>query len=151
MEDQINKLSGGYYRSFKKFKQQVEYKDDRVTFLHDCARFLQESIRADDDPRKVSFTKHFFENYGKQLAGACGCSGLVLDHQLIKVTRRDIFVDLMHAALSLGVIDCYSDHLARNVHAVFDVGLALSTLQRKLRTDTLQADLIYDKLKSFKE
>lgn len=151
MEEQIKKLCGGYYRSFTQFKQQVKNMEDSRTFLQDCARFLQESSGRGDDPKKIRFTHLFFESYGKQLAGACGCSGLILDHQLIKVSHQEFFIDLMHVSLTLGIMDCHSDHLARNLHAVFDVGFALSTLQRKLRTDTLMANELHKKLKLCKD
>ena len=75
---------------------------------------------------------------------------LDLDHQLVKIKHRDFFIDLMHASLTLGVMGCHSDHLARNLHAVFDVGVALSTLQRKLRADTRQANQFHEKLKHYK-
>lgn len=150
MENQITRLCGGYYRSFTKFKQQVENMEENMTFLQGCARFLQESSGRNDDPKKIRFTHLFFETYGKLLAGACGCSGLILDHQLVKIKHRDFFIDLMHASLTLGVMGCHSDHLARNLHAVFDVGVTLSTLQRKLRADTILSNKFYDKLKFYK-
>lgn len=150
MENKITRLCGGYYRSFTQFKQQVENMEESMTFLQDCARFLQESSTGNDDPKKIRFTHLFFETYGKLLAGACGCSGLILDHQLVKIKHREFFIDLMHASLTLGVMDCYSDHLARNLHAVFDVGFTLSTLQRKLRADTRQANQFHEKLKHYK-
>ena len=151
MENIITHLCGGYYRSFARFKQQVKNMEESMTFLQDCARFLQESADGGDDPKKIRFTHLFFETYGKQLAGPCGCSDLILDHQLIKVNHREFFIDLMHASLSLGVMDCHSDHLARNLQAVFDVGFALSTLQRKLRADTRLTNRLHEKLKHCKD
>lgn len=124
--------------------------EDSTMFLQDCARFLQESSCMTDGEKKKRFTHLFFENYGKQLAGPCGCSTLIFDHQLIPVNQLAFFIDLMHAALTFGVIDCHSDHLARNLYAVFDVRFALSTFQRKLRADTLLTNELHQKLQSCK-
>lgn len=151
MENQITHLCGGYYRSFAQFKQQVKKMEDSMTFLQDCALFLQESAGEADDEKKIRFTHLFFEAYGKQLAGPCGCSNLIFDHQLIEVDRKEFFVDLMHASLTLGVMECHSDHLARNLNAVFNINFSLSTFQRKLRTDTLRSGELYQKLKSCKD
>ena len=79
-----------------------------MTFLQDCACFLQESSCKTDDEKKKCFTHLFFETYGKQLAGPCGCSNLIFDHELIKVNHQEFFIDLMHVVLVYGVIGCYS-------------------------------------------
>ena len=151
MENQITHFCGGYYRSFSKFKQQVNKMDDNMTFLQDCACFLQESSCKTDDEKKKCFTHLFFETYGKQLAGPCGCSNLIFDHELIKVNHQEFFIDLMHVVLVSGVIDCHSDHLARNLSAAFDIDFSLSTFQRKLREDTLMADKLHKSINLCKD
>lgn len=122
-----------------------------MTFLQDCARFLLEPSGGKNDLKKERFTHLFFETFGKQLAGPCGCSNLIFDHQLIEVSQQEFFIDLMHAALVLGVMECHSDHLARNLNAVFNIDFSLSTFQRKLRADTLRSGVLYQKFKSCKD
>ena len=112
MEKQITHLCGGYYRSFKQFKIHVEMMDNNMTFLQECARFLLET-HEEKNELKQRFTNLFFETYGQQIAGDCGCSHLVFDHQLIPVRQPEFLIDLMHTTLDLGVIDCSSDHLGR--------------------------------------
>ena len=55
-----------------------------MTFLQECARFLLET-HEEKNELKQRFTNLFFETYGQQIAGDCGCSHLVFDHQLIPV------------------------------------------------------------------
>ena len=150
MEKQITHLCGGYYRSFKQFKIHVEMMDNNMTFLQECARFLLET-HEEKNELKQRFTNLFFETYGQQIAGDCGCSHLVFDHQLIPVRQPEFLIDLMHATLDLGVIDCSSDHLGRNLNAVFKTKFSLSTFQRKLRANTLREGILYKKIKSYKD
>ncbi len=79
---------------------------------------------------EATFHEPFFETYGQQIAGDCGCSHLVFDHQLIPVRQPEFLIDLMHATLDLGVIDCSSDHLGRNLNAIFKTKFSLSTFQK---------------------
>lgn len=150
MEKQITHLCGGHYRSFSKFKKQVEMRGNNMTFLQECARFLLET-HEEKDEEKQRFTNLFFETYGQQIAGYCGCSHLIFDHQLITVRQPELLIDLMHVALNLGVMDCSSDHLGRNLNAVFKTKFSLSTLQRKLRANTLRESMLYEKIKSYKD
>ena len=78
MEKQITHLCGGYYRSFKQFKIHVEMMDNNMTFLQECARFLLET-HEEKNELKQCFTNLFFETYGQQIAGNCGCSHLIFD------------------------------------------------------------------------
>ena len=116
--------------------------DNNMTFLQECARFLLET-HEEKNELKQRFTNLFFETYGQQIAGDCGCSHLVFDHQLIPVRQPEFLIDLMHATLDLGVIDCSSDHLGRNLNAVFKTKFSLSTFQRKLRANTLRESILY--------
>ena len=99
--------------------------ETNMTFLQECARFLLET-HEEKNELKQRFTNLFFETYGQQIAGDCGCSHLVFDHQLIPVRQPEFLIDLMHATLDLGVIDCSSDHLGRNLNAVFKTKFSLS-------------------------
>lgn len=104
--------------------------------MQECAEFLTASARAGDDEKKLRFTRLFFETYGGELAALYGCSRPVFDHQVLAVGHPELFILWMHLLLKAGIVEGPSDRLARNLHAVFDTGFTLSTLQRKLREES---------------
>lgn len=148
MKNEISRLCGGYYRSFSRFKKCVGEMDESMVFLQKCASFLLEEDDENVDELKRRFTHLFFEEYGKRLAGNCGCSNLIFDHQRIRVKQPRVFVDLLSGLYFLNLIDCNIDQFARAIYAVFDTGYTFETLQKKLHTDTYLSDELYTNIKS---
>lgn len=146
MEEQITHLCGGYYRSFARFKRQVEKMEDSRRFIEECAHFLTNNPDSGGDELKERFTHLFFKAYGKMLAGDCGCSNLVYDFQRIRVVEQDFFLDMMRAAVEIGILDCSHDELAAVFYAGYRTRFALKTIKNRLGTDTLRGGKLQEAL-----
>lgn len=69
--------------SFKYFEQLVDRdKIDRET-LNDIGGVLMQYKGSNE--RRLLFGSNFFDTYGKRIAGNCGCTQLLYDHQRLKV------------------------------------------------------------------
>ncbi len=146
MEEQITHLCGGYYRSFARFKRQVEKMEDSRRFIEECAHFLTNNPDTAGDELKERFTRLFFKAYGKMLAGDCGCSNLVYDFQRIRVVEQDFFLDMMRAAVEIGILDCSHDELAVVLYAGYRTRFALKTIKNRLITETSGGKILQEAL-----
>ncbi len=100
--------------------------------MHELAQFLMDSVSPKDSPSKVRFTHCFFEAFGREIAGPCGCTNFVFDHQRIPVRHPDLLIDLMKYCDEIDVFDASLSQLANNLLAAFQIPYTEKTLRRKL-------------------
>jgi len=109
----------------------IEKENVDIEQLRAFALLLQ-PFQLDEKGDRVRISRNFFDEYGKIIAGPCGCSHLVPDHRKAKVENSHAFLSLTTALYYTPWIDCSITELTHIVESGFHTGYRFNTLRDRL-------------------
>jgi len=118
-------------RSFSLLKERIEKEKIDIHQLRNFAHILL-PYQLEEKGDKPRLSRNFFDEYGKFIAGPCGCSHLIPDHRKAKVTNVHAFLSLTTTLYQTHWIDCSLTELAHIIECGFHTGYSYNTLRDRL-------------------